>query len=191
MCCGDARPEPRLGQLAPGHQSIRLQVRPYYASASVAAIATRRVLTVGTISIDVEGVERIEDAIEGSADAPLGRALAQALRFEDFPTSPGLVASEIDWPTGLTGSIDIQVLHRGKPVEVVELFGARGHASLRVLSLPRLPRGLAAGTEACRDWTLRLQGTSKRVLRDWDATQYWTGEIEVPLADLIRRTSAR
>jgi hypothetical protein len=35
--------------------------------------------------------------------------------------------------------------------------------------------------------TLFVRGDPKYALRDWDATQYWAGEIEVPLADLIRR----
>ena len=187
MCCFDARPEPRLGRLTPGHQTVQLQVRPYYASGSASAVATQRVLTVGTLSIEVESVERVEDAIEGAADPALGRVLANALRVEDFPTTPCLVASELDWPAGLTGSIDVEVLHGGKLVDAVEWFGARGSARQRVLSLGHLPHGLAAGIETCRGWTLRLRGTSKRVLRDWNATQYWAGEIVVPLADLIRR----
>jgi hypothetical protein len=145
------------------------------------------VLTVGTISIDLECVELIEDAIKGTADPVLSRAFARALRFEDCPTAPCLVASEIDWPAGLTGSIDVQVLHRGKLVEAGEWFGAHASASPRVFSLPHLPHGLAIGADSCRDWTLRVRGTSKRVLREWDATEYWAGEIEVPLADLIRR----
>lgn len=186
LCCLDARPEPSLGRLKPGHQSIRLQVRPYYASGSAAGVATQRVLTVGTISIDVECVERVEDAIEAATDPLLGRTLAEGLRIEDCPTAPCLIATDIDWPAGLTGSIDVQVLHGGKPVEALEWFGARPRASPRVLSLQHLPRGLAAGTESCRGWTLRLRGTSKRVLSARDATTYWAGEIEVPLADLIR-----
>jgi hypothetical protein len=35
--------------------------------------------------------------------------------------------------------------------------------------------------------TLVLRGTPEHALRDWNATRYWAGEIEVRLEDLIRR----
>jgi hypothetical protein len=35
--------------------------------------------------------------------------------------------------------------------------------------------------------TLVVRGDPSHALRDWDATNYWAGEIEVRLEDLIRR----
>ncbi len=46
---------------------------------------------------------------------------------------------------------------------------------------PSLDRVRAEGNK------LFLRGSALRALRNWDATYYWAGEIEVPLADLIRR----
>jgi hypothetical protein len=52
-----------------------------------------------------------------------------------------------------------------------------------------LPQTVANGSNRSSGWSVRFKGTAKRVLRNWFAARYWAGEIEVPLAGLIRRSA--
>ncbi len=89
------------------------------------------------------------------------------------------------WQTAwLACSLDIELLHDGTIVEARQTsLPIPGHETL---ALHHLPRAVARGEQPARGWSVRVRGTSKNVLRDWDATQYWAGVVEVPLADLIR-----
>jgi hypothetical protein len=40
-------------------------------------------------------------------------------------------------------------------------------------------------------WVLRVRGTSRDILRNWDANTYWKGRLEIPLDEAIRTEQNR
>jgi len=140
---------------------------------------------LGVLNLRVEPVTGIGEAILPTTDPVRGAALAGCLRIDDADFSARLFVGDWEQPDWLACSLDIELLHGREIVEVTQ-SPLRGwpHESL---ALKHLPRAVARGEEPAKGWSLRVRGTSKNVLRDWNATQYWAGEIEVPLADLIRR----
>ena len=187
----DCEPALRLGMVTAGPQTIRFDVWPRFASQVVPA-------SVGTISIEVEGVPRIENAMDAADDPQLGAILMRSIRVEPGSTAqcmsvsspPYLHPDEVDWPARLTTSIDLELLHDGRVVEAGEWWGVRRGRNSPIFFLQKLPYDVADGSRSSRGWTLRVGGTSKRVLRDWDATSYWAGSVEIPLADLIGRSTS-
>jgi len=173
-----------LGWLAAGQKVVQFDVRPYYATGSAAGLATQRVLSVGAIAIDVEQVASIDDVLVPVTDPGIGSRLTKKLSVRLPQREPWLFFGEIDWPADIACSLEVTLLEKGRAVEARRFVRRGPHEAL---PLAHLPAAIASGLEPATGWTLRLRGTSKGALVNWNATQYWSGEIELPLADLIRR----
>lgn len=173
-----------LGWLAAGQKVVHFDVRPYYATGSAAALTTQRVLSVGSLAIDVEQVASIDDVLGPVADPEIGNRLTGKLSVRLPQREPWLFFGETDWPADIACSLEVTLLEKGRAVEARQFFRRGAHEAL---PLVHLPAAIASGLEPATGWTIRLRGTSKQVLLDWRAKQYWSGEIEIPLADLIRR----
>lgn len=174
-----------VGWLAPGQSRVSIDVRPYYVAGSPAGHATQRVLCAGTIEIAVEQVQSIDEVLEPVTDPEWGRTLVRHFHLQLAGRGTCLFEDRFEWPRRLGAALDCTVLHDGRVIDARRMEPSfPGH---RVLPLPFLSRALAGVDGSLAGWTLRVRGTPKRVLEDWRATQYWAGEFEVPLADLLRR----
>jgi hypothetical protein len=167
-----------LGQLAPDQREVILRLRVWY--------PTRGWQDVGTIRIDVLPVNSVDEVLQPVTNPLWGARLARSLSVTDANLSACLFVGELEWPRCLGCALDVSLMHQGRTVDAGQLW-LRGDPVNGVMALEGLLRSIARGADSARGWSLRLQGTSKRLLRTWDATQYWAGEIEVPLANLIRR----
>jgi len=173
-----------LGVLAADQSRVRFDVRPYYVTGTAAALATQRVLSVGTITVDVEQVAQVDEVVAPISNPALDRVLTEGLSIQSAAQGPWIFLSELEWPSDLACSLEVTLLREGRCIDALELF-RRG--TVQGLPLKHLPRAIVSGAESSKGWSIRLRGTSKRVLMKWNATRYWAGEIEVPLADLTRR----
>jgi len=143
---------------------------------------------LGTIRVDVRPVTSIDEVLEPIADPRWGSRLARVLRLETPESGPGLALTlEPEWPSDLGGSLDVSLIHHGRTVDAGQLWLDTGQGR-GWFDLPHLPRRVADGSDRASGWSLRFKGTPKRVLQNWSATRYWTGEIELPLASLIGRS---
>jgi hypothetical protein len=55
-------------------------------------------------------------------------------------------------------------------------------------AVPRLDPRIVQGVEPADALVLRIRGSPRDVLHDWDATHYWTGAVEVPVSVLVERS---
>ncbi|SRR5258706_1437752 len=163
-----------LGWLDRGQRTLALELRVIGSSQPL-----------GVLDLQLEPVAGVEDALIPTEAPRWGAALARCLSIDDPGFSARLFVGDWEQPNWLACSLDIELLHDGGVVEVTRSpLRAWAHETL---PLHHLPRPIARGEAPAKGWSLRVRGTSKNVLRNWDATQYWAGEIDVPLADLIRR----
>lgn len=186
-----------LGQLERLDREIEFELRVLLPSLEApfgGCMETHPETCLGTIAIPVEPVARLEEVLPCMADreleARIGRAIASGMRVcvGDVPLrGPWIgLAGAID---GIPGTVALHVegavRHDGRTVQVLSFDlepCSAPHVRLRAL-----PLEVARGGGDARAWTLGLHGTSYGVLRRWDATSYWAGVIEVPLAQWIRR----
>jgi hypothetical protein len=181
--CASCAGEPResyqeLGLLEPDQRELLFQLRVWY--------PTRGWQDVGTIRIDVQPVLSVDEVLQPVTDPLWGARLVRSLSVTDANLSACLFVGELEWPRSLGCALDVSLMHDGRTVYAGQLW-LRGDPVNGVLALEGLPRSIARGADSARGWSLKLQGSSKRLLRSWSATQYWAGEIEIPLAKLIRR----
>ncbi len=96
-----------------------------------------------------------------------------------------LVARDANWPSWLACSLEVS--YKSWPLNAKSNLLLRGGAQESGCELVGIGPEILKDKDRLRGWYLELHGTFEGALREWDATQYWAGEIEVPLADLIRR----
>lgn len=94
---------------------------------------------------------------------------------------------------GVALSIEVELLHRQRVVETYPPASfERGRRMAGGSALPPEHHTLSwlkhipAPDEDLTGWTLRLRGVDQGALRWWNATTRFTGELEIPLADLLR-----
>jgi len=151
---------------------------------------------VGEVTIDVRPCASVDDALQRTEDPAIARELTRLASLTIGSTRDGgrrsaLRIGEATWPTSIACNLEATLLHEGVTVCEVSLpiAGVRrrnGYALLKKLS-PQI----LSGSKPAEGWTLRLRGTTTEALRDWDATHYWAGEVELLVSDLVARVDKR
>jgi hypothetical protein len=180
-----------LGRLGLDVREISFDLLPVFDSGSWDRGRTALVQGVGPIRIEVRPALRTEGILHRRRSSPPAQEIVRALHVElDARAESGkqvrLVAHAPTWPDWLACSLEVTLIGGYPPPPTANLWLRSGRADPSCTLV-----GLS--TEDVRDqrfvrcWKVHLQGTFDGALRDWDATQYWAGAIDVPLADLIRR----
>lgn len=148
---------------------------------------------LGSIRIPVVPVATLEEAVPRVSDpeleAEIQRLLREGLsvvaaRTTELPGDASVQLRLAAHPPGVLLALRCRALQSGREiVSVAESLGTHGIAR----ALLELPAHAVRSKEDARSWTLELQGENRFVLHDWDATSWWAGTIEVPLADSIPR----
>jgi hypothetical protein len=172
---------------------------------------------IGTITIHVSAVKSYEDCLPALKDkrreTEIGQLVARAVQLRPGLDRRGktCTALTLDPEThtpGVALGLAAFLRQAGQPsvrTWGVPLGARRGFAweagGSHVAYMIRIPEIenvieqmlMRAGPEhpfesvRISGQTLVLRGAPKYALRDWDATEYWAGEVEVRLEDLIRR----
>lgn len=178
-----------LGKLPADASALEFDLVPELAVGAGKGRRPALARTLGPIRIEVQPVATLDEVLERRSDDLPGRELRRALELVWRPdgTGPGRawLWARTGWRS-LAASVDAH-LERGArsfPSTRLVLHEARMDPAVR---LEGLPAEIALGRRCADGWTLHLRGVPAGVLRDWDATSYWAGAIEVPLSELIRR----
>jgi hypothetical protein len=167
---------------------------PLWGKNDATGATTTRVDRLGSITIPLTPVSGIDDAVPPLADRALreriGMRIASRLELWECaaaftPPSVTVAGKRTAVAAAIALNLDGEIRHKGQLIESFSCGLRRD--SPHLCDLTKLPVAVVRGTESALGWSLVLKGSPKGVLRDWEATQYWAGEIEVPLADLIRR----
>ncbi|QDU67628.1 hypothetical protein [Engelhardtia mirabilis] len=166
----------------------------------------RPVLWRGTLSIEVEVVESLAGAIAPVADADVDGAVRSALSLEfldrgwsqpraQLRVQPDSIAHPQLRDLGL--SLELQVLRRGFPVgEPARLavgdYGMNSDWSFDAFGVPgdsvfleAVHPGLITNVDARDLLSVRVRGTGEGLERLWHARRHWSGELEIPLVELM------
>lgn len=147
---------------------------------------------LGSIRIPVQAVPTLEQAVPRVSDPELEAEIRRLLRrglsavdahATELPCDAQVRLRLAAHPPGVLLSLRCRALESGR--EVVSFQTSLGTRDTSRVLLD-LPAHAVHSKENARDWTLALQGDNRFVLREWDATSYWAGELEIPLRDLIR-----
>jgi hypothetical protein len=146
---------------------------------------------IGTVAIDVRPVASLDDVLQRTDDADMAKAIASSLRLEVARNAQhrnaAWLAASFEAPPYVACNLEVGLVRDGKPLPASNLWldplRRRGSAEVTGLE-PQIVWGHKPSTGL----SLRLRGTSANVLRNWDATHYWTGEIEIPVAELVERS---
>jgi hypothetical protein len=187
----DAEDYQKLGPLEADMREIAFDLVPDARNRSWDRSATALVHGLGPITIEVRPTRHMDQVLHRRKSSPPGAEILRALHLDidaraEFGRQVKLVAHAPTWPNWLACSLELTIERSPgyPPTTNLWLQGRRSDTSCVLdgvyLSAVRDPRSSSSQK-------LRVHGTFDGALRDWDATQYWAGEIEVPLADLIRR----
>ncbi|MBK7644180.1 MAG: hypothetical protein IPJ19_14225 [Planctomycetes bacterium] len=148
---------------------------------------------LGSIRIPVQAVKTLEEAVPRVVDRELDSRIQRLIAagvcvvLEREPGMPAHAFARLgleSHPAGVLLALKCVAFEHGQ---------ARGSAerslgaSQKAAYLLDLPESVVQSKQSAREWTLKFTGSNAKALRTWYATQYWSGEFEVPLADLIRR----
>ena len=179
-----------LGPLAADRRTIEFDLVPEYRDFLWKRGRTALPSSVGPIRIQVEPVASIDEVLTRRTDELPGRELLRSLRLEIQPESSGpgrvYLRTKSSWPRTLAARVDVRLVQGTRKHPPTSLWLNESMDSPAAI-LDGLPVDVAKGKRSAEGWTLRLQGTPRGVLRDWDATSYWAGSVEVLVADLIGR----
>jgi hypothetical protein len=186
-----------LGRLAPGTRSLPIELVLRRGKASPAPPGTKTgVFFRGAGSLEVDVVATVDEVVPPRASAELDGAVRESLSVS-FGSSEGerhvgvllTPALRLARLAGLGISLDVELLENGEPREVVQLVAEatdpRDYTAHRGLSA--LPIALEQESAGRAAWSVRVTGTSRDVLRLWNAEARWSGSFEVPLEELVER----
>jgi hypothetical protein len=139
----------------------------------------------------VRPTRHLDEVLHRRRCSPPGEEIVRALHIEvdarqELGHRLSLVAHAPTWPSWLACSLEVTIVgfDPPRPKKNLWLRSASSDPSCRL-------EGVAVPNVQDKDFSkslrIHLRGTFDGALRDWDATQYWAGEIEVPVVDLIRR----
>jgi hypothetical protein len=153
----------------------------------------------GEFAFDVEIVESFDDALPPVSDERWARMLRSGLRVEASAPDDGRhlawIVLDLDrahWPADLHLECEIELRCGGQPYGTSQFVAAdvpephQNRVNGSAL-LERLPWRIAHGEEGAAGWSVVVRGVRGDALFDWNCERWWAGEVEVPLADLIRR----
>ncbi len=150
---------------------------------------------LGQITLHVSAVANVEDCLPALRDhareAEVGQRLAQAVR----------VIRELDGQQRASYEVTLDPAVRvpGLALGLLAILRRQGKARECAWGIPLepwqefhwsswdLPRSHYDRPIEIREHSLVLRGDARYALRDWDAREYWAGEVEVRLEDLDRR----
>jgi hypothetical protein len=145
---------------------------------------------IGTVAIDVRPVARLDEVLQRTEDADMAKAIASSLRLEVARNAQhrnaAWLEAAFEAPPHVACNLEVTLVRDGKPLPFSNLWldPLRRRGSAEVTGLE--PQ-IVWGRKPTTGLSLRLRGTPANVLRNWDATHYWTGELEIPVADLVER----
>ncbi len=178
-----------LGPLSSERRTIDFDILPDCRASDWNRNRTALRTVLGPIRIDVAPAPTLDEVLERRTDALPGRALLRSLRLQIQPDGegPGRVwlTTDSGWPRSLAAIVQAQLAHGAREFPLTRLWMNELHRA-PLARLEGLPVEVAKGRHSSDEWILRLRGLPDGVLRDWDATSYWAGQIEIPLRDLIR-----
>ena len=146
----------------------------------------------GRLKVPIDAVGRAEDCLPAAFGAEIDAAVRESLHagFQQGSVEPlvlGLHHSVSTHPilAGVGLSLVVELLKDGQLSEQTSLR-AGGQDLASTCQLESIPRRFAEGPDRDR-WQLRIRGEPAGVLALWEAESYWTGELTIPLAELIER----
>lgn len=161
----------------------------------------------GALSMAVEVVETIDDAMPPVSNEAIDRAVRASLgvAFADWSEQrTAIVVLDPDFAVhpelaDVALSLEIAVVHgddvvatrllRASDYDRVELGSSVSTArakSIAFAAFGAIPRELESDEARRAGWRLRVTGTSDGVLRNWAATRRYAGRFEMPLDEAIR-----
>lgn len=169
----------------------------------------------GTLKARVEVVPTLEDAIPPASDLFLNRVVASTIHLS-FLTSQIPKGSAVSGylQVSLDGeafsrlestalSLQVEVFRASRRVETLQLHPAWNPAAARDRAMGAGRRQIIASArssvidsnfdslESAADWSIRIKGTDRDVLRNWNAKTWWNGEITIPLSTARKRDLER
>lgn len=180
-----------LGPLALDVQTIEFDLAPVLLTGDAKARRTALGRTLGPIRIAVQPVATLDEALERRDDELSAHELRSALALESRSEGEGAGRVWLKAKTGwrsLAATVEAH-LECGPRKYASARFGLNDAGTDPAVRLDGISAEMLLGRRSPDGWTLHLRGVPEGVLRDWDATSYWVGAIEIPLADLIRRST--
>ncbi len=184
-----------LGELAPGEHTIEVICR-----VEQGTLGNYRQAWTGRLRFPVTVVETMDEAVPPVSNAALEEAVVDSLFVDDeawLSIDPDVVRHHELATTGL--SLLVEVLHNGEAIGSVPLLAGRANwwnvavsshhlGQLALFDSDQLPGVPSTPLDAKfgAEWSLRIRGVSAGLLKLWDATQRWEGEVLIPL-DSVRR----
>jgi hypothetical protein len=166
------------------------------------------ILWRGLMTFETEIVATVDEAIPPRSSPELDAAVrgSMSLAFDDWANGrTAILVLDPDVANGshlakLGLSLQIDVLRRGEKVGELKLLanvydplagsnsvhGGRNQP-IAFCAPDCIPAALEDDAEELEAWSLRVRGTSDHVWLLWEAEARWGGELEVTLADLVRR----
>jgi len=171
------------------HQELgRLELGPHRLSFEV---DLPRGSSAGTLTLDVEVVATLDEALPPVSSPMLDDAVRRslALELEDTRVGPQFFLRRAP-----RASDELTHLAIALELELREAGVGRATTAMREgvdkVSVP-LPAALAASPEARAGWSLRVRGVTADVLELWWFERRWGGELELPLEDWLTARAPR
>jgi hypothetical protein len=152
--------------------------------------------------VEVEIVPTVDDAIPPYRGDEIDAAVRESLSvLIDWWDGAGHASVDLRRDTSrhpvlahTALSLHIEVVAEGLTRETLSLVGGFDHDPVRdhfpwldSVSSAALRYELASHPATQCGWFLRVSGTTNKVERLWDVTRRWSGTIEIPLDEAIRR----
>jgi hypothetical protein len=199
-----------LGRLPLGNHELTFEasvnVRDREARAKYGLEWSSGLLWSAPLRVEVEIVPTLDDAIPPYQDAEIDAAVRESVSVS-FPHWAGdcdphidLLRDTIRHPVlaDVAVSLCIEVVRERNTRETLQLVGGLLNdpvidctPSLDSANSSALSCELESNPSAQRAWSLRVSGTTDRIERLWGATRRWSGTIEIPLDEAIRRGAER
>ncbi len=188
-----------LGLLPRGawHVDFRTEIEQSILDAGGHSIPGSR-LWSGVLGFDIEIVGSVDEVVPPDRDERWTRLLRSSFRVvaskpddERHRAWLELDLERASWPAELQAVVDVELLFCGCPsgtsrIDAPDFPEPPEPRIRRSTLLERLPWPVACGDEGPDGWSVRIRGVRGDALYDWDIERWWAGEIEIPLADLIR-----
>ena len=193
--------QPPSHLMVEGGETITLGVSVRTGKGAADPAVHPRVLWEGAMSFPVRRVSDAGEIVRGSAGASLERAIHAGVTPSLIVSTPTRSLDEVLVALSVSPSLRSRapglaygfgaVLERdGEVVQsssfpTLELLGGARPPTFAVED-ERLARALRSndGAEIAR-WTLRLTGDPRQALYDWERREVWSGEIEIPLVEIL------
>lgn len=190
-----------MAPLPAGTRRVRVEASIEQAEASFASTPGSHLVWRGELTLPIEAVDSLEQAMPSFSVPEVGADLRDSLRVIRREGSDGVRSLEVSlevsydrFPAlrGLAVSVNLQVRNRGEVREEVRitkeggLDGWYGYGKFE-----HLPAEMADEGFDTTDWELTVTGVPDGVLSIWEADRWWNGSVSMPLAEALRAPEDR